>query len=310
MKPTVTIATIAYNEEANIALFVKSVLQQRTDNFKLAKFLIVSDGSTDKTVGIAKSFKSKKIQLIAHPKREGKSKRLNQIFRSLKSDYLVMFDADVILKNKDTIINLINAFKNDNKIGLVGGNPQPFPGRNLIERGVNCSFRVYDKLRVLGYWAYGCDGRILAMTKQFAKSITIPSDMIANDAYMYFAAKTKGFRFVHVRNAIVIYRSPSTIRDQIRQNTRFIAAHYRLEKIFGPIVQQEYKMPNGFYAKESFKEFTRHPLDAASLFLINIICRIKARITEQKLTAIWDIAKTTKQVKTKYQIIDIVYNSK
>ena len=53
--PTVTIATIACNEEANIKKFLESVLDQKEKGFKISTILVISDGSTDHTVKIAKS---------------------------------------------------------------------------------------------------------------------------------------------------------------------------------------------------------------------------------------------------------------
>ena len=49
-KPTVTVAISAYNEEGNINYFLKSVIKQKIKNFTLKKILVISDGSTDKTV--------------------------------------------------------------------------------------------------------------------------------------------------------------------------------------------------------------------------------------------------------------------
>ena len=92
-----------------------------------------------------------------------------------------------MLVGPNVISNLIKPFS-DKNVGLVGGNPQPLPGKTIVERGVNCSVRVFDKLRVLGHWAYGCHGRILAVSKNLARKVNIPRDMIANDVFMYFFA--------------------------------------------------------------------------------------------------------------------------
>lgn len=294
---SLTVAVSAYNEGNNISSFLKSLLIQKDTNFHLEKILIISDGSTDNTVSEIKKFKSPIIEIRDYKKREGKSKRLNEIYSSVKTDVLVQFDADVIIASPNTIANLVRPFYQDNRIGLIGGNPQPIKGKTRIEKGVYYSFKVYDKLRVIGRWAYGCDGRILALSKDLARNTQIPNDMIANDAFMYFWAKTKGYKFKHVRNAVVYFRLPSTIRDQIRQNTRFVAAHYRLARIFGSMVKEEYKMPKGFYIQETFKQFSKHPLDAGLLFLVNLICRYKALKGESKLTSIWQIAETTKSLK-------------
>ena len=59
--PTVTVALSAFNEETNIGNFIASVLKQKEENFVLEKILIISDGSTDKTAEIVKSFDSPKL---------------------------------------------------------------------------------------------------------------------------------------------------------------------------------------------------------------------------------------------------------
>lgn len=293
-KLSVTAAVIAYNEEANIKSLLRSIIGQSGQSFALKRTILISDGSTDTTVKQAQSLRSSKIKIVAGKNRLGKSERLNQLYSACQADILAHFDADVVLGSRGTIEKLIRPFLRDDAVGLVGGNPQVLPGRTLMEKGANCSFRVYDKLRVTGRWAYGCDGRILALSKKLARKTKIPSDMIANDAYVYFEAKKLGFKFVHVRGAVVRYRSPQTIRDQIRQNTRFVAAHYRLERIFGDIVKEEYRMPKGFYFRETLKEFIGHPIESGLLFGVNLICRLRARREEASLNALWQIAQSTK----------------
>jgi len=96
--PTVTVAISAFNEGKNIDTFLKSVLSQKEKKFKLEAIWVYNDGSRDNTVDIIKSFitKSTKIKLFDDKKRLGKSARLNQIYQSLKSDFLVQSDADTI----------------------------------------------------------------------------------------------------------------------------------------------------------------------------------------------------------------------
>lgn len=58
-KLTVTIGIPAYKEEKNIVRFLKSVLMQKEDGFKLNEIWVHSDRSVDRTVKLAKSLKSK-----------------------------------------------------------------------------------------------------------------------------------------------------------------------------------------------------------------------------------------------------------
>src|SRR6185437_12418364 len=106
-KQTVTIALSAYNEESNIKNFLLSLLVQKEEGFLLKNIIVISDGSTDSTVKIAKSVKSKKIQIIDSKIRMGKSVRLNAIYRMLDTDILVQSDADIILKGPNVLRNII-----------------------------------------------------------------------------------------------------------------------------------------------------------------------------------------------------------
>lgn len=289
-KLKIIVATSAFNEENNIKVYIKSVLKQNTPNFKLEKILIVSDGSNDGTVQIVEKFKSKKIRIIDYKIREGKSKRLNQIFKNLTSDLLVLFDADIIIPNNRVVENLLKPFE-DKNIGLVGGNMKPLKGRNLVERSINCGARIYERLRAKGYYPSGFDGRILAMSKKFARCVKIPEKMPGSDEFLYLIAHKLGFNTKYQKNAVVFYKSPSTIKDQIYQNTRFTASHKYIKKLFGNNFPESYKLPLMLYLQETSKELIYHPKEVFLIFIINTFCRIKLFISSQNLRELGTLPK-------------------
>src|SRR3989344_8272149 len=91
--PTATLSISAHNEGRNVLIFLRSVLEQVEIGFVLEKILVISDGSTDKTVEIARSLNHQKIEIRDYPERLGKSARLNEIYHDLASDILVQSDA-------------------------------------------------------------------------------------------------------------------------------------------------------------------------------------------------------------------------
>jgi hypothetical protein len=118
--------------------------------------------------------------------------------------------------------------------------------------------------------------------------------MIANDAFMYFSCVTNGFRFAHTQAAKVWFRSPQTLRDHLVQNTRFVAAHYRLKKIFGALVDKQYQIPKRLMYRNLLAAFMQDPVHSAAIFLINLFCKWRAQRIERKLDAKWHIAISTK----------------
>lgn len=297
---SVTIAISALNEAHNIIPFLRSVLAQKEDGFVLEKILVISDGSMDKTAELAGGLNSDKIEIRAYSERIGKSSRLNKIYEDLQSDILVQSDADVILEHPLVIRDIISPIISDEKVGMCGGHPKPIKASTFTEKAVNCTFGVYAPFRKKirgGDNVFSADGRLLAFRREFVKQISIPKDMIANDAFVYFCCLEKGFAYRYVETAIVLFRSPQTLSEQIRQNTRFEAAPARLSKFFSSkIVKQEYTIPFNIFFKSVLRQAARHPILCGYIFLVNLYCRVWAFFMEKRLTAKWQMAHTTKKL--------------
>ncbi len=298
--PSVTFFVCAYNEQGNIRNFLKSVLAQKEDGFVLKKIVVVSDGSTDRTAKIVRSFDSKKIQFIEHYERVGKSTRLNHIYRTFDTDILVQSDADVEFKGKFVIARLIEPLTSSKMVGLCGGNPIAVPGKTFIEKSINITHNVYRKFRgdlKSGHNVFSADGRLLALSNSFARNLYIPPTMIANDMFAYFSCISYGFKYHYVEDAVVYYRSPQTLRDHIRQNTRFEAGPMRMEKYFEKsLVESELKIPISKMALYTFSEFIKAPHMAVGILAINTFCRVQAKMNEGKMNAKWNMAITTKSL--------------
>lgn len=298
--PSVTVAISALNEAQNITAFLRSVLAQKEEGFALEKILVISDGSTDKTAELARSLNSDKLEVREYSERVGKSSRLNEIYKDLKSDILVQSDADIVLERPFVIRDIILPIILDRKVGMCGGHPKPVPASTFTEKAVNCTFDMYEPFRSLirgGNNAFSADGRLLAFRREFIKQVNVPEDMIANDAFAYFSCLDKGFLYQYVKTAIVLFRSPQTFAEQVKQNTRFEAAPARMSKYFpDELVIQEYRIPFVIFLKSALKQIVRHPFLCGYIFFVNAYCRLRAFFVEKRLTAKWQMAYTTKHL--------------
>ena len=146
-KLQVAIIICALNEEKNINNLLSDLLVQNTKGFDLNKILVISDGSTDKTVEIVNSFKSKTIEVVNHKDRRGKAARLEEAFKKLQEDVFVVLDADVALAHKNVVLEMVLPFLKNQSLGMVGGNSQPFKEGNFLQNSIASSFRVYSNLR-------------------------------------------------------------------------------------------------------------------------------------------------------------------
>ena len=302
-KPTVTIAVCAYNEEQNIASFLKSVLAQVQTHFVIKKVLVISDGSDDHTVKIASSVKSSLVEVWNFKNRLGKSSRLNQLNSSIATDYLVQSDADVVFGNRYAVWHLLRPLQVNSKAVMSGGNPTPLPALSFVEQAVNVTtdtYRIFRKNVRGGNNVFSADGRLLGFKKVFVQRLRIPKTMIANDAFAYFSCLSLGFTYKFAAKSIVYYRSPRTISDHIKQNTRFMAAPLRMKKYFDPqLIKNEYEVPQKLYLKETLLQFSKYPAHCLFIFFLNRFCSIKASLTERDLNAKWPIAISSKSLRLK-----------
>lgn len=297
----VTIAICALNEEANIGHLLKSILSQKVEGFILDEILIISDGSTDRTVEIIKSFDSSQIRLVDHKQRLGKSTRLNEIYSTIKSDIVVQPDADVILKDDNVLKNIIEPFYEGENIGMTGGNPLPLPAVNFLEKSVNCSLEAYIPFRKTingGNNILSATGRLLAVRREVFVNIKVPKDTIANDGFVYFCTITQGFEYRFAQNATVYFRSPQTLKDHISQSTRFAATHLWMKQFFpAEVVDREYYIPQDLLRQKMIEVFKKHPLESIFILLLNKYCALRAYVLKKRITALWEVVYTTKKLK-------------
>jgi glycosyltransferase involved in cell wall biosynthesis len=93
MKPLVSILIPAYNAEEWIAQTIQSALDQTWPNKEV---VIVDDGSTDRTLAIARGFASKSVSVHSRPN-QGAQQARNTAYGLCQGDYIQWLDADDLL---------------------------------------------------------------------------------------------------------------------------------------------------------------------------------------------------------------------
>lgn len=87
----------AYNEEERINPFLKSIVDLNNNNpLILHEIIVVDDGSSDKTISVAESFKSHlpQLKVIPHEKNKGKGAAVQTGVLSATGEGIVFMDAD------------------------------------------------------------------------------------------------------------------------------------------------------------------------------------------------------------------------
>lgn len=301
-KITTTIGIPTYFAEKNIVNVLNSLITQNEKFQTIKEILIYSDGSTDKTVKLAKSVKDKRIKVIDAKKRKGMIKGLFEMFKIYKGDVFVLLNDDIKIIDNDVIDNLVIPMLKNKKVGLVGGNPQPLPPRNFVEKATISAFTVYDEARCKfknGESKYTCDGKIMALRRDFVnildKSLK-PEAYGCVDVYIYFANITNNFLYKYARNAVVYFKAPETVKDFISLTARNNANIYILNKTFGSIVNEEYTIPKKILYTAKAKELIKHPFPAITIFVLGQYCNYLAYKRANNFQVTWDIVTSTKNL--------------
>ncbi len=296
-KTDVSIGISVFNEERNIGHFLKSVLKQEEDSFRIVEIIVCDDGSTDKTAAEVEKISDRRIKLFRDEKRLGKATRHNQMFNLMKGKIIVLFDADIWLESPRTIVLLIKPLIDDQRIGLVGGNTLPLKGKTFIEKAALASFEAYERFRNRwrnGESVFNSNGPIMAMSGELAKVMAVPPNTIAEDHYLYFKCLASGFGFKYVREAEAWYQLPTCLQDHFKQNRRFLSGRRLMKEYFGKLAEDEYAVPPGMIYKEFLLQVVKSPFYSLAIFLINWYCCLSLGRKKGRIGALWPVAETTK----------------
>jgi len=148
MIPTISVIMPVYNAEKYLVESIESILNQSLKNFE---FIIINDGSKDKSLGIIKKYakKDKRIILLNNSRNLGLQKTLNKGLEVARGKYVARMDADDISLPKRLEIQF-NYMEDHLEIFLVGSSAIVIDGngnRLGIFKKFNNSSRIKKKLR-------------------------------------------------------------------------------------------------------------------------------------------------------------------
>lgn len=115
VNPKITILMSVYNGEKYLQEAIESVLNQTFRNFE---FLIINDGSTDKSEEIIKSHNDHRIRLIVNEKNIGLISSLNKGLDAARGEYIARMDCDDI-SLPQRLEKQFNFLKNNPDVGVV-----------------------------------------------------------------------------------------------------------------------------------------------------------------------------------------------
>lgn len=297
-KLSVTIGICAYNEEANIGRLLTALQKQTEHTIRIAEILVYSDGSTDGTVANARQVHDSRIRVIDDPVRKGKAYRLNTLFVEGRGDVIVLFDADSVPTENDSLEYICQPFHDPSFRGLAGGRRRAIPSHSLTAIAMANVFHSFDIVREKlhgGKNLYSFLAGITALHRDFARSLILPLDSPCDDNHIYLEAKRRGLPLAYVPKAIVWFSPPQTMADQIAQWSRYLASEAILSRYFDPaFIRQEFFVPRSLRLQVAWYHLRHNPIAWVWSKCLALICSLKSRQIAKQQGGTWRIIPSTK----------------
>lgn len=217
-EPLLTVLIPAHNEEEGIAATLENKLALAYPSPKL-EIVVVSDGSTDRTDEIVKSYADAGVRLIRQEPRAGKTMALNLALSTVQGDIVVFSDANSMYA-PDALNQLVQNFA-DPRVGYVTGK-MVYTNSEQSTVGDGCSaYMKYENLlrsieSRIGS-VVGVNGGIDAVRRDLYKPMN--ADQLP-DLILPLQVVEQGFRVVYEPRAILKEPSLSEVADEHKMRVR------------------------------------------------------------------------------------------
>jgi cellulose synthase/poly-beta-1,6-N-acetylglucosamine synthase-like glycosyltransferase len=223
---SVSIILAVYNEEGAIQRRLKEFTQLVAVARVKAELIVVSDGSTDDTVRIAREFDSGSVHVLELPVNMGKAMALSKACSIARNEILVFADARQTWSPEALRLLLENFY--EPSIGAVSGDLVVRSAPGSLE-GVGLYWRYEKWLRKQEscfHSTVGVTGAICAVRRKLFRPI--PQGIILDDVYWPLQVAMQGHRVVHDERACAYDRLPETAGDEFRRKVRTLSGNFQL----------------------------------------------------------------------------------
>lgn len=214
----VTLLIAAHNEEPHIADKLRNALSQDIGSHRLS-ILVVSDGSTDGTVDMARGVSPDRVRVIEIRDHVGKIPALRRALHQIAGDVVIFSDANSTFK-PGALAALLAPF-GDERVGGVCGAPAVRRSRRSWLAAGEQFYWHYDNRLKQAEGALG--GVVSAQGSLYAIRRALVPDIptaVADDFYISTAVPAAGLRLAFARDAISEEAVAANVRREFGRRVR------------------------------------------------------------------------------------------
>jgi cellulose synthase/poly-beta-1,6-N-acetylglucosamine synthase-like glycosyltransferase len=215
--PRVSIVVAAYNEESVIAERIRNLLALAYPADRV-EIVVGSDGSSDRTNEIVRTFEGARVRLVAFPVRRGKTSVLNDLIPRARGEVVVLTDANTFFR-RDAVRQLVTAlWRHPRACTVVGRLELRATGGN--HDGLYWRYETWLKTLESHFGAVlGANGAIYAFRPQRYRPL--PAATIVDDFLIPMLMRQHaGGEIVFVPAARAWETAPATVRHEFTRRVR------------------------------------------------------------------------------------------
>ena len=234
--PSVSVVVSLYNEEAVLPEKLRNLdaLEYPTDRIR---FLLGSDGSTDRTNELLAAWKTPAGRVVCFPRRRGKGPTLNDLMAEATGEVVVFSDANTLFE-PGTVRRLVCRLA-DPAVGAVCG-------ELILKAEENDTGGIGET----SYWSYenwlkrmesdfdtllGATGGVYAIRRSLYVPLP-PGKSVTDDFLIPLKIVMQGFRVIYARDAVAFERTSGSMRGEFRRKARIGAQNFSVIGEIAPLL--------------------------------------------------------------------------
>jgi cellulose synthase/poly-beta-1,6-N-acetylglucosamine synthase-like glycosyltransferase len=221
--PTVSLIIPTYNEASIIRQKLENVIELDYPREKL-EVVLVDSASNDETVRIAQKFagdhsRDLNLVLIEQPVRRGKSEAINEALRKVRSEIIVLTDADVTFP-PHSLRRLVENFDRD-QVGAVSGVEVPIGGKSFLT-GIEADYRrIYTAIRMAEAEAdspFMCESEFSAYRRELLDPLR--PGVVCDDVELTIMVRSKGFKALYAQDVSFFETEAGKLGPKVQHKLR------------------------------------------------------------------------------------------
>jgi cellulose synthase/poly-beta-1,6-N-acetylglucosamine synthase-like glycosyltransferase len=234
--PRVSIIIAAHNEEQVIGERLQNLIDLDYPADRL-DIIIASDGSTDRTCDIVRTFRAPQVRLLEFTTNRGKAAVLNDAVAAAKGEILLLSDANTMIER--SAVRAMTRWFADPSIGVVCGRlvlTDPITGNNadsLYWRYETLLKTCESRLGAL----LGANGAIYAIRRSLFPKLE--GRVAVDDFVIPLLARLRGQEssgIVYEERAVAYEESPAEIRSEFARRSRIGAGGFQSLSLLWPLM--------------------------------------------------------------------------